>query len=133
MPLPAPGRFPFGAMVMPYKKKYSREYPYMPVCERELREVMVHLTEDPTAMERDLICTPLIANYGDISHWIVAANGSPPRGVCIINVDSTSYIVGYHKHRLLDHTIARNFWEGFLKDREEPFTIPFHEVYHAQS
>jgi hypothetical protein len=112
-------------------KKFAKEYPSMPIAERELREVMVYLTDDKTAMERQLICTPVFANYQSLSHWVVAANGSPPRGLCIISAESTSYIVGYHKHRVLDSVIARSFWAAFLKGKTESFTIPFQEVYCA--
>jgi hypothetical protein len=47
---------------------------------RRMRDVFEALTRCSDTRQRELVCTPCGGAYGEVAYWMIAVNGSPPRG-----------------------------------------------------
>lgn len=49
-----------------------------------LRKLVDHWVPRQDVMTRELVCTPVRANGGTLSNWVVSVEGSPPRGTLLL-------------------------------------------------
>lgn len=93
----------------------------------ELRELFAKWGDDPGIAGRDLICTPIKANYALASAWLISMKGSPPRGNLYIE-DNRAVLLTLEPRVLSgeDLEVVHRFYKGLRKDwpeAEGPVTI----------
>lgn len=88
----------------------------MTTSEKDLRVLLQGLGgyrdgNEGAAFGRDLVCTPCGGHYGSVAAWVIAVNGSPPRGMIVYNphfdIPITAYWVGVEKSRRLGNGQAK--------------------------
>ncbi len=65
-----------------------------------IRELLVRLVGTHECRTRELVCTPCAGRYTEVAAWVLAVNGSPPRGMFF--VDARPYLGGHIVHFSLD-------------------------------
>ena len=84
--------------------------------EQEIRSLLQKLVgakdgTDPAAFGRDLVCTPCGGNYESVAAWLIAVNGSPPRGMLVYNphfdIPIQAFFIDVDRSRKLGDAQAR--------------------------
>lgn len=95
------------------------------VAEADVKELMERLYYGSKArnssdfQERELCCTPFTGAYGRAG-WVIAVNGSPPRGVLVALSQSVYHLDGKSKRLTSQKDIGVVYrYIGFLA-KEEP-------------
>src|SRR5262245_21326521 len=71
------------------------------VAAEDLNDLFEKLTHCGDTRERELVCTPCGGNYGSVAYWVIAVNGSPPRGTILFggHFDSPADIFFFDQSR----------------------------------
>ena len=74
---------------------------------------------------RDVLCTPILSDYGCHSFWTISIEGSPPRGTvifdCVRYCDPIAFLVYQGEFKGLkgkDYDVVDDFVDQFLKKLE---------------
>lgn len=82
---------------------------------------------DSNMTDRTIVCTPILGNYGKVSHWILTVRGSPPPGHVVIDAefpDNTPLYFDSGRTRRIknrnDAQVIREFQREFLAQLNQP-------------
>lgn len=102
-----------------------------------LYDLFEKLTRCSDTRQRELICTPCGGNYGSVAYWVIAVNGSPPRGTILFgshyDLPPDIFFIDQCRSRRLGQSqcgVVKDFVNCFLREqvsdhyrRDRPATI----------